>query len=148
MSAKKAVAESAHVTGVREFEHTGDMGIALTADTRAELFRRAAVAMGSLLVEPAGVMATEEREIVVASDTDADLMHDLLTELLDLFAEGFIWSDAAVEELDGSLKLTVRGEGFDPARHEFNREIKAVTYHQLEVLHGPKGWSARVIFDV
>lgn len=149
MSDKRTTAEGADAAVFREFEHTGDVGIELTADTRPELFRCAAIAMASLLVERADVAAGEQREVTVAADADTDLMHDLLTELLNVFTvEGFIWSDASVEEDDRSLKVTLRGERFDPARHELRGEIKAVTYHQLEVANSSSGWRARVIFDV
>jgi SHS2 domain-containing protein len=37
---------------------------------------------------------------------------------------------------------------FDTALHPIKNEIKAVTYHQINVAHGAKGWEARVIFDV
>jgi SHS2 domain-containing protein len=133
----------------REFEHTGDLGIELDAPTRGELFRRAAIAIASLLVEMAGVAEIEQREIVVEAEADLDLMHDLLTELLALFTvEGFIWRDASVKEAGRSLRVTLRGEPFDPARHTFRGEIKAVTYHQLMVENSPGGWRSRVIFDV
>lgn len=133
----------------REFEHTGDLGIELTAPTRGELFRRAALALASILVETSSVEKTAQREVVVEAATDADLMHDLLTELLCLFTvEGFIWRDASVKEVDRSLRVTLRGEPFDPARHWFRGEIKAVTYHELTVADSAEGWRARVIFDV
>lgn len=133
----------------REFEHTGDLGIELDAPTRGELFRRAAVALAMLLVETASVAEIEDREIAVEAQADLDLMHDLLTELLALFTvEGFIWRDASVKEAGRSLHVTLRGEPFDPARHAFRGEIKAVTYHQLMVEGSPDGWRSRIIFDV
>jgi SHS2 domain-containing protein len=132
----------------REFEHTGDTGIELSAPTRSELFRRAAIALGVLLVDVETVAANQEREITVDAETDADLMHDLLGELLNLFVvDSFIWRDASVEG-EQSLAVTVYGERFDPARHDFRGEIKAVTYHQLSVEQAPDGWHARVIFDI
>jgi len=133
----------------REFEHTGDLGIELDAPTRGELFRRAAVALAMLLVETASVAEIEDREIAVEAQADLDLMHDLLTELLALFTvEGFIWRDASVTEAGRLLRVTLRGEPFDPARHAFRGEIKAVTYHQLMVENSPDGWRSRIIFDV
>jgi SHS2 domain-containing protein len=113
------------------------------------LFRGAAIALAALLVERAGVAEIEQREIAVEAEADSDLMHDLLTELLALFTvEGFIWRDASVKEADRSLRVTLRGERFDPARHVFRGEIKAVTYHQLMVEDSSEGWRSRVIFDV
>jgi SHS2 domain-containing protein len=149
MSDKTTTTQSADAPLFREFEHTGDRGIELTAPTRVELFRRAVVALASLLVEVAGAAATEQRLIVVEAENDADLMHDLLTELLQIFmVEGFIWCDASVEEADRALRVTVHGEPFDPTRHAFHGEIKAVTYHQLTVEKSPDGWRARIILDV
>lgn len=149
MSSKTTAKVGMHEPVFREFEHTGDIGIELTAPTRGELFQRAAIALASLLVETSSVEQAEQREVAIAAGTDSDLMHDLLTELLCLFTvEGFVWSDASVKEADGSLRVTLRGERFDPARHPFRGEIKAVTYHQLMVASSPDGWRARVIFDV
>jgi len=132
-----------------EFEHTGDLGIEVVATSRGELFRRAAISLASLLVEMNTIAAKEERSVVVEAETDADLMHDLLTELLYLFdPQGFIWRDASVKEEHRSLRVTLRGERFDPARHVFRGEIKAITYHQLMVAQSADGWHARVIFDI
>jgi SHS2 domain-containing protein len=149
MSTKTTTTGTEDAALFREFEHTGDLGIELAAPTRAELFRRAAIAVGALSVETASVKAVEQRQITVEAEADLDLMHDLLTELLILFAvEGFIWCDACVAEADRSLRVTLRGEPFDAARHEFRGEIKAVTYHELMVENSSEGWRARIIFDV
>jgi SHS2 domain-containing protein len=149
MASKRASGEGADEPLFREFEHTGDLGIEVNAASRAELFRRAAIALAALMVEPAEVAASERREVEVQADTDADLLHDLLAELLDLFViDAFIWREAAVVEHGRSLKVTLRGEHFDASRHQFRGEIKAVTYHQLAVEQSPQGWRAHVIFDV
>jgi len=133
----------------RELEHTGDVGIEVSAPSRGELFRGAALALASLLVDTANVQALEPRTVALAAAGDADLMHDLLTELLDLFiVESFIWRDASIEETEGGLRVTVRGERFEGARHAFLSEIKGITYHQLTVEKTSQGWWARVIFDV
>jgi SHS2 domain-containing protein len=133
----------------REVEHTGDLGIEVAAPTRAELFRRAALALAALLVEPSNVKGAEPRMVEITADDDIDLMHDLLAELLQLFAaDGFIWHDAAVQEEAGTLRVILQGEFFDPSRHAFRGEIKAVTYHQLTVEQISNEWRARIIFDV
>ena len=131
MSTKTTTTQTEDATLFREFQHTGDLGIELSAPTRGELYRRAAIALASLLVETASVMAIKQRESTVEAEGDLDLMHDLLTELLALFTvEGFIWRDASVKEADHALRVTLRGESFNPTRHAFRGEIKAVTYHQ------------------
>ena len=37
---------------------------------------------------------------------------------------------------------------FNPERHEIINEIKAVTYHQIEVAEKGDHWEAQVIFDL
>jgi SHS2 domain-containing protein len=133
----------------REFDHTGDLGIELQAPTRKELFRRACIALAQILVSTETVSCIEDREIRVFGDSDVDLMHDLLTALLNLFvADAFIWKDARVDEAEGSLTAHVCGEAFDRSRHEFRTEIKAITYHELAIEKKSDLWRARVIFDV
>jgi SHS2 domain-containing protein len=54
-----------------------------------------------------------------------------------------------VEEEPQGLKLRLWGETFDPQRHEFRTEIKAVTYHELAVTQQKDGtWKTRIIFDI
>jgi SHS2 domain-containing protein len=132
-----------------EFEHTGDVGIDVIAASRHELFGRAIVALAHLMVAGEQVRAIETRTITVSGGDDCDLMHDLLAAALNLFLiEGFIWREAATIARDGELTARLSGERFDPARHEFRGELKAVTYHQLEVAPEADGkWRARIIFD-
>ena len=47
-----------------------------------------------------------------------------------------------------SLAAVVRGERLDPARHQIFTEIKAVTFHEMQLERGQKGWEAQIIFDV
>jgi len=135
---------------LHEFEHTGDLGIEITAESRAELFRRAAIAMVGVMVDTARVVKHQNREIQVAGISDTDLMHDLLSTLLQIFiVDSFIWSEVAVEENPQGLRLRLWGETYDPGRHEFHTEIKGVTYHELAVIQEKDGnWRTRVIFDI
>jgi SHS2 domain-containing protein len=133
----------------REIEHTGDLGIEITAPARSQLFRRAALALADLLVEPSNVTAAQDRTIEICASEDIELMHDLLTELLQLYAaDNFIWRDATVEEKRSGLQVVLQGESFDPKRHRPRGEIKAVTYHQMTVEKTLDEWRARIIFDV
>jgi protein archease len=133
----------------RELEHTGDFGIEVIAPTRTELFRRAILALAALLVEPAAVAGVQQHTFEITGSDDVELMHDLLTELLQLFAaDGFIWRTAAIKEQGRTLHVTLQGESFDPNRHIPHGEIKAVTYHQLTVENVSNEWRTCIIFDV
>ena len=46
------------------------------------------------------------------------------------------------------LEADVSGEIFDPARHTIFTEIKAVTFHDLQLERYERGWKAQIIFDL
>jgi SHS2 domain-containing protein len=47
-----------------------------------------------------------------------------------------------------SVSARVSIERYQPERHEIIHEIKAVTYHQIDVSQTTDGWQAVVVFDV
>ena len=137
-------------------EHTADTGIVVRAGSLPELFERAAAAMFDAMVdldtvEPRG----EAEEVSVLAPDRETLLVAWLSELLSRAeAEGRLYGEFDVRELGGSgdgwrLVARVRGEPVDPSRHAFALEIKAVTYHLLEVREeAPGRWVARVLFDI
>ncbi|MGH7964778.1 MAG: archease [Candidatus Binatia bacterium] len=134
----------------REIEHTADLGIEVEADTPGELFRRAGLALFSLMVRPEGVEVRERREEAVQAENWEDLLHAWLSRLLHRFLQdGFIGAQITVDDIDAThLRARLTGEKLDYERHDFETEIKAVTYHQLSVTCENGRWQARVIFDV
>jgi len=133
----------------RELEHTGDLAIEVTAPSREDLLAQALIALARLMVEEEGIDTREQREITVPSDSDADVIRDLLAAALNLFLiDGFIWRSAAVSTRDGGTTVaSLSGEIFDRRRHQLIGEIKAVTYHGLTVEETASGWRAVVVFD-
>src|SRR5215204_3222511 len=63
------------------------------------------------------------------------LFHDWLSHVLHRFLQdGFIAATIAILEIDEHrVHARLTGEKLDYDRHEFETEIKAVTYHQLSV---------------
>jgi SHS2 domain-containing protein len=134
----------------REIDHTADIGIEVEADTPGELFQCAGMALLSLMVQPQGVKAREVREETVHAEGWEQLFHDWLSHVLHRFLQdGFIAATMAILEIDEHhVHARLTGEKLDYERHEFETEIKAVTYHQLSVTYEQGRWHARVIFDV
>jgi SHS2 domain-containing protein len=134
----------------REIEHTADLGIEVESDSPGDLFRRAGLALFFLMVNVEKVEPREEREESVQAEGWDDLLHDWLSRLLSRFLqEGFIAATITIEEIDAThIRARLAGEKLDYDRHEFETEIKAVTYHQLSVTCENGRWRARVIFDV
>ncbi|MFB6278444.1 MAG: archease [Salinibacter sp.] len=137
-----------------EIDHTGDIGIEVVASTLPQLFERAAAGMFRVLTDPATVDTPESTQVAVdGRDRDA-LMVRWLSDLnyrhtVDHVLYG-AFAVEAIEETEAGLSLTatVRGEPLAPDRHPVYTEIKAITFHGLDVHRTDDGWAVQVIFDM
>lgn len=131
-------------------DHTADVGIVVRASTLPELFETAAEGMCAFLIDPLTVENRAWRERRVEADDLAGLLVAWLNDLLVLLsAEEFVPKVFVVDEVgEHRLRATVHGEPVDPARHHFRLDVKAATYHALDVRREEHGWTARIIFDV
>lgn len=130
-------------------DHTADVGIRVEAPTAAALFETAARALTELVTDVEAVMPRLERTVELQEQSLDVLLVSWLQELLYLLdTEGLAFSRFQVS-VDGTrLHAALWGEPFDPELHPSKSDIKAVTYHQLQVLKTGDSWEARVIFDV
>ena len=131
-------------------DHTADFGIHVFGEDGKALFRNAALAMFDVMIDAAKRGACRRRTVAVEGSDWPDLMVNWLRELLYLWAgEDNILRSIDVEQLT-AYRISARAdmEPFQAERHTVLNDIKAVTYHQIQV--GPVGdrWEARIIFDV
>ena len=136
--------------GFRLLEHTADMGIEATGDSLEEIFIEAARGLRSMIFGDSPITAAQEVPVEIHGADNGELMVGLLSEILYLFeVRGLAPADFVIVEIAGGiLKAQVRGETFDPARHPVEREVKAITYHQLSVAKDAAGWWARLYVDL
>lgn len=134
----------------RLLEHTADMGIEVQADTLEELFAGAACALKEMIWGEAWGRSIEERAVSLRGGDYGELLVHWLNEILYRFeVEGLFPVDFELEEIKGTtLKGRIRGEPFDPLRHPVEREVKAVTYHRLQVEPYDGRWLARLYVDL
>ena len=90
-------------------------------------------------------------KVRVSSPTIEDLLVDYLSELLYVYSvEFFVMSDFNVIINRGGegyeLKGVALGEPLNKEKHDIKMEIKAVTYHELEI--NLKEGYAKVLFDI
>ena len=132
------------------FDHTADIGIRAFGRTVEELYVNAAYALFDQLTDLRRVRREISAKISVRGADREDLLVRWLGELLFLCeSRGFLFKEFTFSRLDPtSLEAVARGEIFDPARHRFKTEIKAVTYHLVEVKEKDGRWEGRVVFDV
>lgn len=142
--------ETPYPTWFREIDHTGDLGIEVEAPDLDTLYARAAWGMFALLTDMRTVAPKHsERVEVEAADREA-LMVRWLSELnyRHLTRRRLYCTFEIEERTDRRLAATVRGEPFDPERHPLYTEIKAVTFHGLEIRETDGLWRVRIIFDM
>ncbi len=136
--------------GFRTFDHTGDLGLEVWAETPERLYALAAEALMSQIVE-AGSGAPEVR---VALDLEADdardlLVHWLNSALLESELRQAVWTRAEVRSLsERGLSGTLTGPRRDALRQVFLREVKAVSHHFLALALEPGRCRCRVILDI
>jgi SHS2 domain-containing protein len=137
--------------GYRLIDHTADFGLELWAPDALQLFSHAADVLFKIILDSDAVLTPKyDRTLHVQGDDWADLMVNWLRELLYLWhGHGQVVLAVKLEALTANhLKAAIVSDDFRPSEHAVLHEIKAVTYHQVEVGPCSKGWCARVIFDV
>ena len=131
-------------------DHTADLGIKVRGTDLKDLFEGAGRALMHLMVKAEIPSETHSMKISVSGEDLADLMVRWLGEILYLFAgENLVVTSIRMGSVSSShLEATLETAPFEPEFHEVLSEIKAVTYHQIQVTEKANGWEARIIFDV
>ncbi len=134
----------------RLIDHTADLGLEIFGADEKQLFTHAALALFDMIADGPLPAGRHQRTVVVAGDDWPDLMVNWLRELLYMWnGEGQLIDSVTIEELTQSrMCATVTSDDYAPGRHSIRNEIKAVTYHQIQVGPHQACWRARVIFDV
>lgn len=133
--------------GIRIVEHTADWALQLRGRDLKELFARAAAGMAYLLAGDVSALPLEHARDVVLEAYDAEELLVLWLGELAYWAErdGLVFPKAElVVVTPAKLVGTVRG-GRPP---EFQKHIKAVTYHDLAIREGEQDLEVTVVFDV
>jgi protein archease len=131
-------------------DHTADLGIKVRAGDLRQLFQKSAMAMMRIMVGTGFHEVPNTRRATVRGRDLADLMVRWLGELLYLFqGEKEMVVATRIHAISNSrLEATLSTVPFDPVLHEIICEIKAVTYHQIDVSQRNEQWEAVVIFDL
>jgi len=134
----------------RLIDHTADFGIHVFGTDLKDLFSNAAFAMFDQITIVKDLQPEKELKIHVTGSDWPDLMVNWLRELL------YLWTgkELLVKHVDIQtlseyyLTATLRIDPFKSDRHVITNDIKAVTYHQIQVNQIANGWESRIIFDV
>ena len=128
-------------------EHTADWSLRVYGRDLGQLFANAALGMASLLVVDLSLLAADvERQFELDAFDAETLLVDWLSELAYLAEdEQLVFHEFEFRDVsDNHLSAVARGGRAESlAKH-----IKAVTYHNLEIIRTDAGLTATVVFDV
>ncbi len=131
---------------------TADIAFEATGKSIEEMFKSAALALSSVMVKLDTIVPDTKKEIEVNAKDAETLLVNFLNEIIFIKdAELLLFSKYHVEiKKDGryKLKADMMGEKIDMGKHTLGVDVKAVTYHLLEVKEEKGDWKARVILDI
>ncbi len=135
---------------IEVFEHTSDLGVIARGDCLEESLAGLCEGVFSLVADVSRVRPEMEWVVRARGDDLQEAAVKLLNEALFLHeTERALFSSFQVVVRLGTtreveIEARLKGETYDPARHELLKQIKAATYHCVSV----KPHEARMIFDV
>ena len=131
-------------------DHTADIGLIVYGENLRVLFENAGEAFFHIITDLRKVRRRVEKRIDIKGESLDRLMVDWLSELLYLHdVESLLFKGFKVDSVgEGGLKAIVKGEPFQEGVHVIKTQVKAVTYHQIEVRQENGRWRAQVILDL
>jgi SHS2 domain-containing protein len=135
------------------FDVTADVGFRAYGKNMDDAFQNAALATFEVMTDTSKIKPVVKREILIESEDEKALLYDWLSELLFLHDyEGLVFSRFTVNirQKDAEtfiIQGDVWGEKFNRAHHEVRDEVKAVTFHLMEINKEEGKCTLQVILD-
>ena len=134
------------VFGFREHAHTADWELEAWAPNLPSLLEQAARGMYALSGVRLQSGLTQTRTVNLQAEDAESMLVRFLSELLWLEEEQGLGFDRFSITVDDQLNLQAELNGFAIAN--LDKEIKAVTYHNLQVENTTQGLRVNIVFDV
>lgn len=132
--------------GFRENAHTADWELEVWAPDLPALLEQAARGMYSLSGARLQAGSVQSRRLALHAADPEGLLVRFLTELLWLEQEHGLAFDTFSIKVEDQFDLEAELQGYPIS--SLDKEIKAVTYHNLQVVNTPQGLSVKIVFDV
>ncbi len=127
-------------------EHTTDLKIRAFGKTKEELFSNLLKGMFLAARPEIKDKIKKTKKVKIVSADEQSLLVDFLSEALTL---SDINNEAYFEvRFKKLIETELEAEIFGQPVEKFGLEIKAVTYHGLEIKEKSGGWEATVLFDI
>ncbi|WP_048059258.1 archease [Methanococcus vannielii] len=135
------------------FETMADIGIIAVGTNLEESFQNSAKGLFNLMVDVHKIQKFEKRYFELESDDLEGLLYDFLTELLILHdSEALVFSEFDIEIIKKNegyfLKCSSNGDFFTIDKYEPKEEVKAITYHRMNISNENEVWKVEFIVDL
>ncbi len=137
----------------RIIEHTADIAVEISAPTLETLFVHSADAWLTAVAEISGAEPDEEKLLSLSSTSLEVLLVDFLSEL-NYLLNTKKWLYLTTEEISikknskYNLAAKIKGTKLKNSVVKLKAEIKAVTFHQMNIEQTDKGFRTKIIFDI
>lgn len=137
---------------IKKFEilpHTADVRLKVFGRTKEELFKNAMLGMAQILAKsPKSKLKIKNLKLKIKSPDINSLLVDFLSEVLyrSQINKAIFLAAKFSKFSDSKLEAEISGFKID----EFDNDIKAVTYHELEIKKSPTGgfFETIIVFDI
>jgi len=137
-----------------EFEdHVADVIVVVYGDSLEEAFENAALALFEVMTDTTTIEPRREDVFEVEGFDELSLLYSWIESFIIAFDVDLkLYSTFNIEKIEKTqdgfkLRGKAWGETFNPAKHPSRSEVKAVTYHEMEILR-QKGIQLRFILDL
>ncbi|MGI0049611.1 MAG: archease [Nitrososphaera sp.] len=138
--------------GYRFLDHMTDAIIEAYGQTLEEAFENAAKGVNDTMIDLKTVRPRKEIKISAKGHDLHSLLFDWLDNVMLLMvADGIVMSEFSVKIRQNkgySLTGVAKGEKLDLDRHRYKVEIKAVTYHEMDVKQEKGKATVRFLLDL
>ncbi len=133
------------------FDVTADVGFRAYGKTIEEAFENAALATFEVITDTSKINPSIKRDIEISAEDPLALLYDWLSELIFLHDSEYLIFflfkiHISKKEDNYLLNGSVWGEALNPDKHEIREDVKAVTYHLMDVKE-ENGFMVQVILD-
>ena len=135
-------------------EHTADVYIASYGTSIEEAFENAALAFFEVMTDTDKVDPYLEEIVEIEEDDMKALLYSWIEDLLLKFdIDRMIYSKFHVEQINTvngkyTLKARIWGESFNERKHPSRTEVKAITYHMMEISKRCNKIEIRFLLDI
>ena len=120
------------------FDVTADIGFKAYGNDLNEAFENAGLAIFNIISDTSNVDSNIDKSFEITSEDEVSLLYDYLEELLFYHEVDFMLFcdfDVEIKRMGDAfnLKAKIKGESIDWNKHERKTEIKAITFHMMDV---------------